>query len=84
MSTPLPNHHSTIAIGRGGPITSPARSLDLTPLDFYVWGHTKELVYVTSVNSIEELSQRITDAADQMRATITSRFTNTETNKNMY
>ncbi|KAJ4432524.1 hypothetical protein ANN_21146 [Periplaneta americana] len=26
-------------IGRGGPIAWPPRSLDLNPLDFYLWGH---------------------------------------------
>ena len=28
-------------IGRGGPTEWPARSPDLTPLDFYVWGRAK-------------------------------------------
>lgn len=68
-------------IGRGGPIPWPARSPDLTPLDFCVWGHMKDLVYVTPVTSIEELRERITNAADQMRATITSRITKTEVRK---
>ena len=27
--------------GRGGPISWPARSPDMTPLDFYLWGHLK-------------------------------------------
>lgn len=38
----------------------------------------KDIVYVTPVNSIEELRQRITDAADQIRATVTSRISKTE------
>ncbi|KAJ4451308.1 hypothetical protein ANN_02769 [Periplaneta americana] len=32
-------------IGRGGPIAWPPRSPDLNPLDFYLWGHLKSLVY---------------------------------------
>lgn len=32
-------------IGRGGPVAWPARSPDLTPLDFYLWGEVKRLVY---------------------------------------
>uniref|UniRef100_A0A2H1V4P8 SFRICE_034143 n=1 Tax=Spodoptera frugiperda TaxID=7108 RepID=A0A2H1V4P8_SPOFR len=28
-----------------GPIPWPARSPDLTPMDFYLWGHMKSLVY---------------------------------------
>ncbi|XP_066601289.1 uncharacterized protein [Prorops nasuta] len=31
-------------MGRGGPITWPARSPDLNPLDFFLWGHVKALV----------------------------------------
>lgn len=31
-------------IGRGGPITWPARSPDLNVLDFFVWGYIKNLV----------------------------------------
>lgn len=68
-------------IGRGGPIPWPARSPDITPLDFYVWGHMKELVYVTPINSVEELRQRIINAAQQMRTTFTSRVTKTEVRK---
>ncbi|GBM94737.1 hypothetical protein AVEN_45887-1 [Araneus ventricosus] len=32
-------------IGRGGPVLRPPRSPYLTPLDFFLWGHLKELVY---------------------------------------
>ncbi|CAH1966439.1 unnamed protein product [Acanthoscelides obtectus] len=31
-------------IGRGGPINWPERSLDLAPLDFFLWGHVKDEV----------------------------------------
>ncbi|EFA11627.1 hypothetical protein TcasGA2_TC000005 [Tribolium castaneum] len=31
-------------IGRNGPIPWPPRSMDLTPLDFYFWGHVKSIV----------------------------------------
>ncbi|GBM18857.1 hypothetical protein AVEN_137240-1 [Araneus ventricosus] len=40
-------------IGRGGPVAWPPRSLDLNPLDFFFWGHTKSLVYETLVDSAE-------------------------------
>ena len=36
-------------IGRGGPIAWPPRSPDLTPLDNYLWGHMKSLIYETPV-----------------------------------
>ncbi|EZA51396.1 hypothetical protein X777_09665, partial [Ooceraea biroi] len=32
-------------IGRGGRISWPARSPDLTPLDLFLWGHLKNEVY---------------------------------------
>jgi hypothetical protein len=32
-------------IGRRGPIEFPARSPDLTPLDFFLWGTVKDEVY---------------------------------------
>lgn len=46
-------------IGRGGPVPWPARSPDLNPLDFFLWGHLKSLVYSTPVDNIEELRARI-------------------------
>lgn len=46
-------------IGRGGPVSWPARSPDLTPLDFFLWGHMKQLVYRTEI----ELVARIVEAA---------------------
>ena len=36
-------------IGRGGPVEWPARSSDLTHLDFYLRGHMKSVVYETLV-----------------------------------
>jgi len=38
-------------LGHGGPVAWPLRSPDLTPLDYYLWGHMKTLVYETKVNS---------------------------------
>ena len=37
----------------------PARSLDLTPLDYFLWGHMKSLDYETSVDSQEDLLARV-------------------------
>ena len=54
-------------IGRGGPVTWPPRSPDLTPLDFYVWGFVKDIVYATEVNTEDELWKRIVDACEQLR-----------------
>ena len=54
-------------IGRGGPHPWPARSPDLTPLDFYLWGHMKSIVYKEKSNSKEELLRRIMEASRKIR-----------------
>uniref|UniRef100_V5G1N2 DUF4817 domain-containing protein n=1 Tax=Anoplophora glabripennis TaxID=217634 RepID=V5G1N2_ANOGL len=54
-------------IGRGGPISWPPRSPDLTPLDFFVWGYVKDKVYMVPVHTREELIDRIQNACDEMR-----------------
>ena len=61
-------------IGRGGPIPWPARSPDLTPMDYYAWGHMKSLLYSEphSIPSIEILRDRIIDAAKEIRRTLTA------------
>ena len=54
-------------IGRGGPHHWPARSPDLSPLDYCVWGWVKELVYSVKVETRDALLARIMDAADGIR-----------------
>lgn len=55
-------------IGRGGPIRWPARSPDLTPLDYWLWGDLKQRVYATKPGTLDELRQRITDEAEKITA----------------
>lgn len=55
-------------IGRGGPHAWPARSPDLNPLDFYFWGHLKQLVYTTPIETEEELRLRIINGFNTIRA----------------
>ena len=40
----------------------PPRSLDITPLDFFLWGYVKDIVYKTKVRDIDDLKQRISNA----------------------
>ena len=54
-------------IGRGGPHNWPARSPDLSPLDYCVWGWIKELVYCVKVVTQDAFLGRIFDAADRIR-----------------
>lgn len=50
-------------IGRRGEIEWPARSPDLTPLDYFLWGYLKSKVYATKPNNLEELRNRIMQEA---------------------
>lgn len=56
-------------IGRGAPVAWPARSPDLNPLDFFLWGHLKTLVYDSPVDTIEELRIRIINGIQRIRQT---------------
>ena len=46
-------------IGRGGPIRLAPRSSGLTPLDFFLWGHLKNVVYLSPCEDLTELKSRI-------------------------
>jgi hypothetical protein len=50
-------------IGRGGPITWPLRSPDLTPLDLFLSGYMQSLVYETPVETQHDIVARIAVAA---------------------
>ena len=53
-------------IGRRGPVEWPARSPDLNPLDFFLWGHLKSEVYRNRPRNISELKNNITAACHQI------------------
>lgn len=55
-------------IGRAGPIEWPARSPDLNPIDFFLWGYYKEIVYARETNSEAELRQKLNEAENQIKA----------------
>lgn len=50
-------------IGRDGHILWPARSPDLNPLDYFLWGYIKNKVYVQSLEVRNVALQLIHDAA---------------------
>ena len=54
-------------MGRGGPVPWPARSPDLTPLDFYLWGAMEAFVYETPVLTEQDLMARIVMAGEFIR-----------------
>lgn len=53
-------------IGNSGPINWPARSPDLTPMDFSVWGYIKHKVYKTSPRDVNDLKLKIQSACEQI------------------
>lgn len=59
----LNEHFPNRWIGRFGPLKWPARSPDLTPLDFFLWGYLKEKVYANELeDDLENLKQKIVEA----------------------
>ena len=56
-------------IGRQGPTQWPARSPDLNPLDFYLWGNLKAIVYSIPIHNVEILRQRIEQGCQLIRQT---------------
>jgi hypothetical protein len=48
-------------VGHDGPIPWPPRSPDITPLDFFLWGYVKDMVYKIPVISLDELKLRIVE-----------------------
>ena len=53
-------------LGRAGPMVWAARSPDLSPLDFFLWGHLKNKVYETRPTTIQELKDKICDEAEKI------------------
>ncbi|KAJ8885643.1 hypothetical protein PR048_011841 [Dryococelus australis] len=45
----------------------PPRRTELNPLDFYLWGHLKTLVYATPVNGVNSLRKRIEAGCEAIR-----------------
>ncbi|GFU92167.1 uncharacterized protein TNCV_2530261 [Trichonephila clavipes] len=46
-------------ISRFGPVNWPPRSCDLIPLDYYLWGYLKSLVYAEKPQTLHPLEDNI-------------------------
>ncbi|GFY00955.1 transposable element Tc3 transposase [Trichonephila clavipes] len=46
-------------ISRFVPVNSPPRSCDLTPLDYFLWGYVKSLVYADKPQTLDHLEDNI-------------------------
>jgi hypothetical protein len=45
-------------LGRGGPVSWPARSPDLNPMDFFLWGHLKEIAHRDPQTDMKDLTAK--------------------------
>jgi hypothetical protein len=48
--------------GREGPLPWPTCSLDIIPLDFFMWGYVKNITYHSPITSINDLKRYIMDS----------------------
>lgn len=48
-------------IATNGNVAWPARSPDLSPLDFFLWGHLKNELYIDRYASVEEMCNKVMD-----------------------
>ncbi|GFV33473.1 uncharacterized protein TNCV_2412311 [Trichonephila clavipes] len=46
-------------ISRFGPVNWPPRSCDLTPLDYFLWGYVKSLIYAGKPQTLDHLEDNI-------------------------
>ncbi|GFX49403.1 uncharacterized protein TNCV_3341811 [Trichonephila clavipes] len=64
MRTSLNATFGVRRIERGGPIPRPFRSPDLSSLDYFLWVHLKNFVYVTPLVSDEDVAALISEAGN--------------------
>jgi len=72
-----------VAISLIGSVCWPARSLDLNPLDFFLWGYRKEKMYRQFPEDIEELNDKLyyaiwfieNDIMEKMQANLLKQMT---------
>ncbi|GFU70400.1 putative transposable element [Trichonephila clavipes] len=55
-------------ISRFGPVNWPPRSCDLTPLDYFLWGYVKSLVYADKPQTLDRLEDNIRRVIADIRA----------------
>lgn len=56
-------------IGRDGPVAQPPRSPDLTSVDFWLWGHVKNLVYASDTSIRADCMMKIQNAFAEIKRT---------------
>lgn len=66
----LNNRFPNAWIGNNGPVEWPTRSPCLNPLDYFLWGYTKNKVYYRPTDNILELRERTTDCINSINPDI--------------
>ncbi|GFW25618.1 hypothetical protein TNCV_1308791 [Trichonephila clavipes] len=54
-------------ISHFGPVNWPPRSCDLTPLDYFLWGYVKSLVYADKPQTLDHLEDNIRSVIADIR-----------------
>ncbi|GFV36511.1 uncharacterized protein TNCV_2260301 [Trichonephila clavipes] len=69
-------------ISRFGPVNWPPRSCDLTPLDYFLWGYVKSLIYADKPQTLDHLEDNIrrviSDIWPQMLEKVIENWTTSE------
>ena len=60
-------------ISRNGPVNWPPRSCDLTPLDYFLWGYVKSLVYADKPATLEHLEANIRRVITEIQPVVLQR-----------
>jgi hypothetical protein len=70
----LDRHFPGRWIGRDEPIAWPLWSPDITPLDFFMWGYVKDIIYANPVLDLQDLCDRITNAISTVTSDMLKRI----------
>ncbi|GFW87608.1 DUF4817 domain-containing protein [Trichonephila clavipes] len=61
-------------VSRFGPVYWPPRSCDLTPLDYFLWGYVKSLVYADKPQTLDHLEDNICRVIADIRPQMLEKF----------
>ncbi|GFU98446.1 putative LOC100569746 [Trichonephila clavipes] len=68
-------------ISRFGPVNWPPRSCDLTPLDYFLWGYVKSLVYADKPQTLDHLEDNIRRVIADIRPQMLEKVIENRTSK---
>ncbi|GFX67399.1 putative transposable element [Trichonephila clavipes] len=68
-------------ISRFGPVNWPPRSCDLTPLDYFLWGYVKSLVYAGKPQTLDHLEDNIRRVIADIRPQVLEKIENWTTSE---